>query len=147
MFVWIFGILVTAIGVYLTIQYNILIKEAHNKSPAAKQSVITRPKTTTASQRPVKNRWKAVKVEKGLFCCQKVELIVDKVFLVDEAPVLPLAQCDSKECSCKYIHLDDRREEDDRRESTEYADALYGRDNSDRRKGKGRRATDMAARY
>lgn len=144
MLIWIFGIFVTAVGVYLTVQYNILIKDEHNKSPAAKQSIITRPKTT--NQRPVKSRWRAVKVEHGLFCCRQVESMVGKVFLVDEAPALPLAQCKSKECSCKYIHLEDRREEDERRDSTEYVDTLYGQNDMDRRKVKGRRASDRVAR-
>lgn len=143
MFVWIFGILLTAIGVYLTVQYNILIKEEHNKSPAAKQSIITRPKTTSSSQRPVKSQWRSVKVEHGLLCCRQVELMVGKVFLINEAPALPLAQCTSKECGCKYIHLDDRREDDDRRDSAEYVDSLYGQNDMDKRKSKGRRASDM----
>ncbi|MDH5356620.1 MAG: hypothetical protein OEY09_19415 [Gammaproteobacteria bacterium] len=143
MFIWIFGILLTAIGVYLTVQYNILIKEAHNKSPAAKQSIITAPKPT--SQRAVKSQWRAIKVERGLTCCRQVELIEGKLFLLAEAPTLPLAQCDSKECSCKYMHLDDRRAGDDRRESNEYDDVLYRQSNPERRSGKGRRAADRSA--
>ncbi len=145
MLIWIFGILVTAIGVYLTVQYNILIKEEHNKSPAAQQSVIRTP--AVSNQSPSRSRWAAVRIKPGLICCRKAELMVDQVFLVSEAPDLPLAQCDSKDCRCKYTHLNDRREEDERRESTEYVDALYGQSDMDRRKVKGRRASDKAARY
>lgn len=91
-------------------------------------------------------RWKAVKIKPGLICCREAELMVEQIYLVADAPVLPLTQCKANDCRCKYIYLDDRRDGDDRREATEYLKDLYDQNDLDRRQRRGRRSTDILAR-
>lgn len=141
MFTIVFGILLILLiagGIYLYMQYNIALKKATGgesvkSKPLAQQST---PVKTGSS----KARWKAVKVETGLICCKRAEKIRDQVFLSAEAPVFPLPGCRQKACECRYIHMSDRRDGDDRRESTDYSMTLLGTSNEDRRKIKDRRA-------
>jgi hypothetical protein len=46
--------------------------------------------------------------------CDAVKQLGEKRFLSDEAPRLPVSGCDASTCSCRYVHYDDRREEDRR---------------------------------
>jgi len=42
--------------------------------------------------------------------CDAVRAMEDKVFLIREAPLLPLQDCTCRtSCACKYKHLNDRR--------------------------------------
>lgn len=41
--------------------------------------------------------------------CGAVEKIAGQRLLADEAPVLPLPDCDAEECNCRYAQYKDRR--------------------------------------
>lgn len=41
--------------------------------------------------------------------CEAVEKIAGKRLLADEAPALPLPECDAEECNCRYAQYKDRR--------------------------------------
>ncbi len=41
--------------------------------------------------------------------CEAVEKIAGKRLLADEAPALPLPDCDAEECNCRYAQYKDRR--------------------------------------
>jgi hypothetical protein len=41
--------------------------------------------------------------------CQAVESLGLQRFLSEDAPALPLADCNAQDCACKYIHHTDRR--------------------------------------
>jgi len=42
-------------------------------------------------------------------CCAAVTVIAGRRLLADEAPYLPLANCDQPRCRCRYQQYDDRR--------------------------------------
>ena len=42
--------------------------------------------------------------------CEQVQAVAGKVFLMNEAPVLPLAGCDATKCTCRFVRREDRRE-------------------------------------
>ena len=49
-------------------------------------------------------------------CCEAARAINGNLYLLDEAPLLPLDTCDrAAECKCKYEKWDDRRQDDRRR--------------------------------
>ena len=90
-------------------------------------------------------RWRAVKIAPGLICCDAVNQTIDKVYLASESPQLPLDGCDEQTCSCKYIHLADRRSGGDRRIDLGDLGAYLPANQTDRRRRNSRRAEDLAA--
>jgi len=143
MFTFIFYLLVIiliAAGVFLYIRYNIEINKAQHRTPETQLRKARRPVLQEASS---DTRWRAVKLKPGLMCCRTAEKMRGQVFLASEAPKFPLKECAQKECSCKYTHLEDRRDGDDRRQTTEYLDEMYDMHQKDRRRTRGRRFTDM----
>ena len=91
-------------------------------------------------------RWRAVRIAPGLICCDAVGKVTGQVYLASESPQLPLDGCGERECSCKYIHLEDRRSGGDRRVDLGDLDAYLPINQTNRRRGPSRRATDLAAR-
>ena len=132
--------LLAAVGIFLYVQYNIQLNLVTGKtSPNIKSKRDKFPAYKPSSD----TRWKAVKVKTGLMCCKAAEKMRSQVYLSAEAPVFPLEGCKVKSCQCRYIHMSDRREEDDRRESTEFLDDLYDMHDKDRRKIKDRRKSNL----
>ena len=108
--------------------------------------------TTKAAKKkkpvPVHNPYKAVSLVAGDSACESVKAARDRRYLVGEAPRLPLPGCDPALCTCKYQHMDDRREfQDDRRHPSALMADLYstttGEPNRRARK-RGRRESDWA---
>ena len=129
--------LMLAIVVFFYVQYQIQLRKAQGKQPSAGVSLSPRPAPVTAAS--TDTRWKAVKVKVDLMCCKPAERISEQVFLVAEAPQFPLKNCDSTDCQCRYVHLTDRRDGGDRRESTLFLKDHYLQNEKDRRKLKDRR--------
>jgi hypothetical protein len=73
-------------------------------------------------------------------CCEAVRQLVNKRFLGDEAPLLPLDECSQPgECHCVYKKWSDRRDEGDRRTgykglASQFHVATDRRDGKDRRR-------------
>ena len=72
--------------------------------------------------------------------CRAVQSIANKRFLPNEAPPLPLANCDVSYCGCRYEHHQDRRDQLDRRHAhidieTQRSGKEH-RENDDRRQGR-----------
>ena len=84
----------------------------------------------------------------SIFCdsspCEASIALRDKRFLTSESPLLPLPDCNSCTCSCKYAHHDDRRYEiEDRRTPMALSSELFDRSGrKDRRSEGGRRTSD-----
>jgi hypothetical protein len=77
--------------------------------------------------------------------CRWLEPYKGKRYLPDEAPPLPVPECTSSNCKCRYVHYDDRREDDaDRRGIVGLRNELYSHSGeSDRRtRSRGRRDSD-----
>lgn len=84
-------------------------------------------------------KWKAVKVKTGLMRCQAAERLSGRVYLVTDAPDFPLKKCDSQECECRYVYMNDRRDGEERRETTEFLIKMNKFKDDERRKTKDRR--------
>jgi len=74
--------------------------------------------------------------------CNAAKEMDGRRFLSTAAPKLPLADCDVLECSCRFVHHEDRRTSKDRR--SPFAPSGYGTATGsfkqEQRKGKDRRA-------
>jgi hypothetical protein len=87
------------------------------------------------------SRYHAVSIKPGESCCAAAKQFGRMRFLAEKAPRLPLPECDSPECACRYSHYADRRDGTDRR-------AVYDAEQEralkvvNRRANHGRRATD-----
>ena len=54
-------------------------------------------------------------IEPGSHACAAVRQVEGKRFLASSAPMLPLPNCGTPRCACKYQHYQDRRTNRDRR--------------------------------
>jgi len=103
-------------------------------------------KTSSASQTDRSStQWRAVKIAPGLISCGAAGKLAGKVFLSRESPQFPLDGCLEKDCRCKYLHLDDRRDGSDRRIELGELGAFFPNSQAERRQITGRRSRDMAA--
>ena len=90
--------------------------------------------------------WRSVKIRPGLVSCARVKNMVNQIYLASEAPALPIGLCTEKECQCRYIRLDDRRNSENRRAILEHPGHIFLRyQKDDRRQITGRRTTDSPA--
>lgn len=75
----------------------------------------TTGKSTKLSERDPeasKKGYRGVQVVAGdAECCQAARDIAEMRFLSNEAPILPLKECDVAACACTYKHYGDRRTE------------------------------------
>jgi hypothetical protein len=62
-----------------------------------------------------------VEVRKGSHACKAVQELGSTRFLSDEAPRLPVPGCTAGQCTCSFIHHDDRREDDRRNPYGQFA--------------------------
>ncbi len=102
----------------------------------------------TASVAP-RHPYRATSIVFDDTACEAVKALGKKRFLDRdrEVPRLPLADCGSSQCSCKYAHHDDRRDSsEDRRHPSALKSELYerGTDPNRREKKRGRRKSDWA---
>jgi hypothetical protein len=91
------------------------------------------------------NPFRAVSIKAGTSPCAAVKALQDERFLIGAVPHIPLAECGSKSCTCKYVHHEDRRRPDDeRRAPAALTTDLYASiGNEERRtRRRGRRQTD-----
>ena len=84
-----------------------------------KKSIKTRP-TPSSSKAAVPTRsqntkFHAVSIRLGGNACTAAKEMQGERFLASDAPLFPLADCDSPKCQCKFVHYKDRRARDDRR--------------------------------
>jgi hypothetical protein len=82
----------------------------------SKRQANARAKTAIASARSLsaKSAYRCVMINPGLNNCKSAQAMRLKPILMSEAPVLPLATCDSSQCDCQYSRHEDRRMEDRR---------------------------------
>jgi hypothetical protein len=89
--------------------------------------------------RRVANPYHAVSVETGPRSCPEARAFEGRRFLADSAPMLPLRNCSSPTCQCRYQHYNDRRGRRDRRVLPHNP---YAHKMGERRSGTGRRISD-----
>jgi hypothetical protein len=84
--------------------------------------------------------WHAVAIAAPASACAAAQACKGKRFLSRDAPQLPLAECDTTQCECKYRHFPDRRGPPRRHD--EKGAAPQVRDKNNRRISRGRRPVD-----
>lgn len=89
--------------------------------------------------------YRSSSIDYGPGACEAVRAQEGKRFLVGEIAKLPLADCTSPNCSCKFVHHDDRRDShEDKRALSGLSTELYAASGKpERRKRKGRRKSDF----
>lgn len=88
---------------------------------------------------------RGISIDYGPGACDAVRALEGKRFLVGEIAKLPLADCTSPNCNCKFIHHEDRRDtHEDKRVISGLSTELYHASGKpERRKRKGRRKSDF----
>lgn len=108
-----------------------------------------RAKSTAATlERPQKApRFNAVEVmPRKDACCEAVRAISGRRFLPEEAPLVPLPDCDEPNCDCTYRRFDDRRNDIRRAGDLGFAvfsNMLQEKNDRRRRAAPGRRSADQ----
>jgi hypothetical protein len=80
-----------------------------------------KPQKTTIAGKAASKTFHCVEVRKGTHACKAVQDLASSRFLSDEAPRLPVAGCTAAQCTCSFIHHDDRREDDRRNPYGQFA--------------------------
>lgn len=96
----------------------------------------------TAPQIPATaSPYHAVSLQYSRSACDAAKAMTGRRFLSSAAPRLPLPECDSLECRCRFVHHDDRRTGKDRRSpfSPARPTAGTGTFKAERRQNKDRR--------
>jgi hypothetical protein len=93
----------------------------------------------TVTKRPATNPWHAVGITPGRNACAIARGESETRYLSREAPPLPLKDCDSDTCTCRYHHFDDRRASLRRAADVWSNNGMF---NGPERRRAGRRSTD-----
>ena len=103
------------------------------------------------AKKPVtaRSRYRSTSIVQGKAACRAVRALGNRRFLdADRAtPIIPMPECDSAQCDCSYLHLEDRRSSgEDRRHPNMLQAELYDRTGAEDRRvrKRGRRRTDWA---
>jgi hypothetical protein len=123
-------------------------KPAAQRETARKKDRVTKSKPSEKEQRAQLNPYRAISFDFDETCCAAMKAIGNTRFLVakDKSLLLPLSGCDAAQCSCRYVHHEDRRTDDgERRFIGSLRTDLYdhGVENNRRAKARGRRETDV----
>jgi len=94
--------------------------------------LLFRRTTATTKKRPPRSnrrgkvqpdsQFHAVSLKLSSTACEAANEIEGKRFLSREAPRIPLLECDVPACKCHFIHHNDRRVHDDRRDQYRQVD-------------------------
>lgn len=102
----------------LLIAVWLLYRSKNRQSPKAE------PKRPEISSSRRSNEFHAVSIKSVSSACEAALLLKDKRFLSNDAPQLPLPDCDAARCKCRFVHYQDRRTGEDRRD--QYAGPVAG---------------------
>ena len=90
------------------------------------------------------NPYACVEIKTRMDHCNAVEAYLGKRMLTEEAPWLPLSECDNDNCRCKFLRFDDRRA--DQRRDADIGISRRDYVGEDRRASiRGRRSSDLTA--
>ena len=81
------------------------------------------PLRKTTTKQPVKTPmgdFASVELRCGRTACRTARHLAGQPLLAVEAPVLPLADCDAASCQCSYRKIDDRRQDEIGRRTSDH---------------------------
>lgn len=79
----------------------------------------------SSSREDVSCPYHSVAIKHPESACVAVKSVAGRKFLSREAPLVPLGNCEAATCRCRYVHFDDRRD-DDRRSPYSTRQVLLG---------------------
>jgi hypothetical protein len=123
----------------------LLLKSRPTPQPSGnvgRENKLKKEKTPKGSTPSTNNPYHAVSIEFDLEACPTVQSISDKFFLANQAPPIPLQECTSAACHCKYIHHKGRRHAIRRPQIMLATEAYASTGKLERRENIGRRETD-----
>lgn len=82
---------------------------------------LKKPAKATVAGKAASKTFHCVEVHKGIHACKAVQDLGSTRFLSDEAPHLPVPGCTAAQCTCSFIHHDDRRDDDRRNPYGQFA--------------------------
>lgn len=115
----------------------LIVRIRSNKQDTSTSSASTKKRKTSA--------FHAVSIKYSENACDAAKAMTGRRFLATAAPRLPLPECDSLECRCKFAHHDDRRTGRDRRSpfaAKHYAGDGTGSHEKERREKQDRRKSE-----
>lgn len=117
----------------LLVVWLVLRRRTDQPEPVSKQPALpaTGPDTN----------YHAVSIRFEKWACRAAKEYAGRRLLADEAPKLPLPDCDAAECRCHFVHYEDRRSGRDRRSpfGSGGVAAASGHFEQERREGSDRR--------
>ena len=126
-----------------------LVRRAPRDEPAVEPPPAAPPRpepaTTTETEAPPprKRSYFGASLQPGPNACDAAKALSGKRYLANEAPKLPLPDCNVATCKCQIVPHDDRRTGHDRRDSfSAYGDYHPDVDHVERERGPGRRRED-----
>jgi len=96
---------------------------------------------TRIKKHPATDPYRAISLACDSEFCEEMGVLGGRRFLIDDAPDIPLQQCSSGTCDCRYIHHEDRRGITDRRLAARRVEEGGA---PDRRDLRGRRKSDWS---
>jgi hypothetical protein len=71
----------------------------------------------SAKARHAPNNFHAVSIRPADKSCEGARRIQSMRYLSAQAPQVPLAECNASRCECRYVHYEDRRSSEERRDA------------------------------
>ncbi len=118
-----------------------MLPRLHRWSISALFHFRSRVKHEPVRRHQVRNPFHAVGIDSPRArCCHAARALKGQRFLAGDAPRLPLPDCDSAACTCRYQHFEDRRMEVRRASDEHRVEHPYA--GAERRGQRGRRLSD-----
>jgi hypothetical protein len=129
---------ISLLAIALLLVLLLIIKRASN-SQSNPRPAMKRPAAGGSPQ----STFHAVSIKMGSNPCEAAQKMEGRRFLSSAAPKIPLTECDAENCACRFVHHEDRRAGEDRRDPwAPTAADQTGSYRMDQRKGADRRGTD-----
>jgi hypothetical protein len=138
-------LLIAILVVFAILALRVMRKPATKAGKPTSARSVKKVAAATAGSAPGPGDYRSSSIDYGSGACEAVRALDGKRLLVGEVARLPLADCTSPNCSCKFVHHDDRREShEDKRAISGLSTELYAASGKpERRKRKGRRKSDF----
>ncbi len=134
-----FGVIIVAVVVIAAV---ILLvkgrkKTAESKEPVSRKIGSFTPREQLKAIHESEKFWGiAIETREDSHACKAVQKITDQAYQTFEVPALPLAECDSINCRCRYYGLPDLRKSERRQTTTDRREIIRYEPSKDNRRSK-----------
>jgi hypothetical protein len=134
-----FKVIIVAIVVLVAV---ILLVKGRKKTAESKEPVSSKigsfsPREQLKAIRASEKFWGiAIETREDSHACKAVRKITDQAYQTFEVPMLPLAECDSINCRCRYYGLPDLRKSERRKATVDRRESIRYEPSKDNRRSK-----------